>query len=62
MEIAAKNAGPHDKICQRWDVPCATTLANAAVLLSRKKSDPFVPDPCTPVPITVTTITFAKDP
>ncbi len=34
-EIAAKHAGPLDKICQRWDAVDAQTLENARVLVSR---------------------------
>lgn len=60
-EIVAKNAGPLDKICSRWDIPDATTLANAKTLLSRKKFDPFAP-PEAYLPITVTTVTYAKEP
>lgn len=55
LQIGAKWAGPHDRHLQRWDVPCSATLESARILLSRKKSDPFVTEPEEArVPITVT--------
>lgn len=63
MEIGAKWAGPNDKIMTRWDAPSAATLESAKVLLSRKKSEPFAPaEAYEPIPITVTTVTYAKEP
>lgn len=59
LTIGAKWAGPNDRIMTRWDAPSAATLESAAVLLSRKKSDPFAP-PEAYIPITVTTVTYAK--
>ena len=62
LEIGAKWAGPHDKIMTRWDAPSAATLESAAILLSRKKSDPFAPpEAYEPIPIEVTTVTYERD-
>jgi hypothetical protein len=58
LEIGAKWAGPLDKIMTRWDAPDATTLANAKVLVSRTKAEPFAPEER--IPITVTPITFER--
>jgi len=54
LEIRAKWAGVHDKVMSRWDAPDATTLANAAILLTRgrKTADPADE----PIPITVTKV------
>ena len=60
MEIGAKWAGPHDKHLSRWDAPDATTLENARVLLTRGKREPFAPQDA-PIPIEVTTVTYAKE-
>jgi len=56
MEIAAKWAGPNDKHLSRMDAPCATTLENARILLTRgrRAAEPAYE----PVPITVTDIHF----
>ncbi len=63
LEINAKWAGPNDKHLTRWDAPSAATLESAAILLSRKKSEPFAPaEAYEPIPITVTTVTYAKEP
>jgi hypothetical protein len=62
LTIGAKWAGPNDKIMTRWDAPDATTLANAKTLLSRTKGEPFAPpEAYAPIPITVTTVTYAKE-
>lgn len=62
-EVVAKWAGPNDKHLSRWDAPDATTLANAKALLSRGKGEPFAPEEAyAPIPITVTTVTYAKEP
>ena len=57
LEIRAKWAGVHDKVMSRWDAPDATTLANAAILLTRgrKTADPAEE----PIPITVTQVARA---
>lgn len=39
LTIKAKWAGPTDQHLKRWDVPCAKTLENAAVLLTRGAAD-----------------------
>lgn len=62
LEIGAKWAGPNDKIMTRWDAPSAATLESAAILLSRKKSEPFAPpEAYAPIQITVTTVTYERD-
>lgn len=59
LAIGAKWAGPNDKHLSRWDIPDATTLENAKVLLTRGKGEPFAPpEAYAPIPITVTTVTF----
>ncbi len=58
LEIKAKWAGPADRHLSRWDAPCATTLENAKILLTRGKREP---EPAfEPIPIEVTTITFER--
>lgn len=60
LQITAKNAGDHDKICRRWDAPDAVTLSNAAILLTRgsqavrEKNDRWSQ---ATMPITVTDLT-----
>lgn len=62
LEINPRWAGPNDKIMTRWDAPSAATLESAAILLSRKKSDPFAPpEAYAPIPIEVTTVTYERD-
>lgn len=67
MEIRAKWAGPNDQHCSRMDVPCAQTLENAKILLSRGKvTIEHAPDPREEFPITVTelseTFTYRMEP
>ena len=57
-EIAAKWSGPGDQHLSRMDAPCATTLENARILLTRGTVPALVDHDD---PIDVTTVTFAKD-
>lgn len=52
LRIKAKWSGPNDQHLKRWDAPCAQTLENARILLTRGRSTPE-PEP-ERVPITVT--------
>lgn len=62
LEIRAKWSGPSDKHLRRWDIPCATTLANATALLTRTKGTPFASaDELAEYPIEVTDIHFARE-
>lgn len=61
-EIRAKWSGPSDRHLRRWDVPCATTLANATALLTRTKGAPFAsPEELAEFPIEVTNISFPRE-
>ncbi len=62
LEIAAKWSGPSDRHLKRWDIPCATTLANAKALLSRSKGTPFAAsEELAEFPIEVTNIRFERE-
>jgi hypothetical protein len=57
MELRPKWAGPNDKHLKRMDVPCAQTLENAKILLTRgTRTRDQAPDPRTEFPITVTNL------
>lgn len=61
LEIRAKWCGPADKHLSRMDIPCAQTLENAKILLSRGKVTREVEPEYERIPITVTDIRFEKE-